>query len=279
MKRFWKALISAARQFDRNDGWAHSSHIALSLLLAIFPFCIFSLSLAGQLSTDLNTNDIVEFILGAWPDLVSAPIEREIDAVLASSDTAKLTASALLAIFFASNGVDAIRTSITDAYRETDPRPFWKTRLLCVVFVIGGGLLLCIAGVLTVALPLYFQFVEATAPSLYAQVFSSDAVRVIITIALLVFILIACHLWLPGVRRSLYSVMPGVSLTIVLWAVCAQGFAFYVKNYASYSVTYAGLAGVMAALVFMYLMAAIFIFGAEFNGELFNDTGDGASDH
>ncbi len=275
MKLLWKALVSAAVQFNQNNGWANSSHIALSLLLALFPFCIFSLSLAGQLSTNLNISDLVEFIFGAWPNHISEPIEREIAAVLNSSDTTKLTVSAVLAIFFASNGVDAIRAAITDAYCETDPRPFWKTRLLCLVFVICGGLLLVVAGVLMVALPLYFQFVEAAAPNVYAQVFSSDAVRVTITLALLLFLLIACHLWLPDVRRPLRAVMPGVSLTMVLWAICAQGFSFYLMNFGSYSVTYAGLAGIMAALVFMYLMAMVFIFGAEFNGELSREPADG----
>jgi membrane protein len=271
MKRIWKALISAAVRFDANDGWAHSSHIALSLLMALFPFCIFSLTLAGQLSAGLNTGDLVELVFGAWPEQVSEPIEREIVAVLAASDTTNLTLSGLLTIFFASNGVDAIRAAITDAYREMDPRPFWKTRMLCIIFVICGGVLLTIAGVLIVAVPLYFQFVEASSPNLFAQVFSSNAVRYTITVALLITLLIACHLWLPGVKRPLHAVMPGVSLTILMWAICAQGFSFYMKNFASYSVTYAGLAGVMAALVFMYLMAALFIFGAEFNGLLWSE--------
>lgn len=268
MKRFWKAFAAAAKRFDNNDGWAHSSHIALSLLLALFPFCIFSLFLASQLSAGLNTEVLIEFVFGTWPDQIAEPIVREIGNVLAASGSQNLTFSALLAIFFASNGVDAIRTAITEAYRENDPRPFWKTRMLCVVFVVCGGLVLSVAGVVAVALPLYFQFVEVAAPNVYMRVFSIDGVRVTITVALLLFVLIAFHLWLPGVRRPLRSLMPGVLLTIVLWAVCAQGFAYYIKNFESYSVTYAGLSGLMAALVFMYLMAALFIFGAEFNGQL-----------
>jgi membrane protein len=278
MKRFWKALASAALQFNRNDGWAHSSHIALSLLMALFPFCIFSLSLAGQLSSNLNSSDLVTFVFGAWPDQIAEPIEREIEAVLASSDTTKMTVSGLFAIFFASNGVDAIRTAITGAYRETDPRPFWKARLLCVVFVILGSGLLIVAGALTVALPLYFYFVEVAAPSVYARVFSSEIIRGGIIVALLIFLLVAFHMWLPGLKRPLRSVMPGVFLTLVSWIICAQGFSIYIKNFATYSVTYAGLAGTIAALVFMYLMAALFIFGAEFNGELYDDVADDVAD-
>ena len=50
--------------------------------------------------------------------------------------------------------------------------------------------------------------------------------------------------------------------------VAAQFFGYYITEFATYSVTYAGLASVMAALIFLYLMAALFILGAEFNGRL-----------
>ncbi|MGI9356608.1 MAG: YhjD/YihY/BrkB family envelope integrity protein, partial [Rhizobiaceae bacterium] len=102
--------------FERNDGWAYSSHISLSLLFAIFPFCIFSLALAGQISAQLNTNDVVEFVFGNWPDQISEPLRREAVAVLSSSNSRNLTLGALFAVFFASNGVDAVRRSMANAY-------------------------------------------------------------------------------------------------------------------------------------------------------------------
>lgn len=273
MKRFGLILLASVKKFDKNNGWADSSHIALSLLMALFPFCIFSLAVAVQLSSDISQSDLVEFVLGAWPDQLSEPIGHEIRAVLQTSGSASLTTSAVLAVIFASHGVDAIRTSITSAYNETDLRPYWKTRLQCIVFVILGALLLSAAGVLMIALPAYFEFISETSPRFYTEVFSSDPLRVTIALMLLLLFLVSCHLWLPGHRRSLSSVMPGVFLTIVLWIICAQGFAFYLKNFGFYSVTYAGFAGIMGSLVFMYFMAAIFIFGAEFNGQLAKDIG------
>lgn len=243
----------------------------MSLLLSLFPFSIFSLSLAGQISAQMDVRDISEFILGTWPDEFADPIEREILAVLEASDTTKLTISALLGVFFASNGVDAIRSAITGAYRETDPRPIWKTRLLCIVFVLIGSLVLVSAGLLTVLLPAYFNFLGDAAPVIYNQFFAIEPLRVTIAVGLLIFLLVACHLWLPGVKRGVAQVMPGVGFTILVWVLCAQGFAFYMSNFSSYSATYAGLAGVLGALVFMYLMAAIFILGAEFNAQLEED--------
>ncbi len=53
---FWAALI----RFDAEYGWSRSSHITLSMMLALFPFTIFALSL----SQDFSTLDIVGFIYG-----------------------------------------------------------------------------------------------------------------------------------------------------------------------------------------------------------------------
>jgi len=86
--------------------------------------------------------------------------------------------------------------------------------------------------------------------------------------SLIVAAVTASHIWLPVERRSVRQLWPGILVTLVLWAVAAQGFAIYVDRFASYSATYAGLAGAMSALMFLYLVAAILIFGAEFNGSL-----------
>ena len=60
-------------------------------------------------------------------------------------------------------------------------------------------------------------------------------------------------------------------VTLLLWWAAGTGFALYVSSFASYSATYAGLAGAMAALIFLYLNAAILILGAEINGVLQTD--------
>ena len=40
------------------------------------------------------------------------------------------------------------------------------------------------------------------------------------------------------------------------------------ETFATYSATYAGLVGIMTALIFLYLMGVVLIFGAEFNAAL-----------
>lgn len=263
-----RALWNATRRFDRKSGWVMSSHIAMSMMLALFPFILFVISLAGFLSQDVNTDDLVGLVFGAWPDEVAGPIVAEIEKVVSGSSSRLMTLGGVLAIYFASNGVDAVRVAMTLAYRDKDTRPFWRARLLSLGFVLVGGVLMLAAAMVEVALPLYFNFVAEAVPGSWSDWFTGDRLRLALTLGVPVLAVTACHLWLPGHRHRLRHIWPGVLLTLVLWGAAAQGFAIYIARFSSYGATYAGLAGAMAALIFMYLMAAILILGAEFNGAL-----------
>ncbi|PYG28008.1 YihY/virulence factor BrkB family protein [Pelagimonas varians] len=265
---YLRAFKDAIVRFDDKKGWQRSSHIALSMMFALFPFCIFVLALAGVSSSGLDSQKVINLVFGAWPDVFAAPIVKELSAVLHQSDGKTLTFSGLLAVFFASNGVDAIRVSITDAYREVDTRPFWKTRLLCISFVVaGGGILIAVAAFLF-AIPLYLDLLDATKMNLVPLGFRDWKTPWLGALVLLIIALVACHKWLPGVHRPVKDLLPGVLLTVLLWFLIAKIFETYLVHFSTYSVTYAGLAGIVATQLFMYLMAVIFVYGAEFNGRL-----------
>jgi membrane protein len=238
------------------------------MMLALFPFTIFALSLTRAVTQDYATEDIVEFIYGTWPDNIAEPIVKEVMAVLRDSNVGSMTIGGLLALFFASSGVDALRQALTSAYHDHDPRPLWKSRAVCVLFVLGGSAFLSVAAILTFAVPVYIDAVYGRLDISTENISSFGALRNTFSFVLLIFTVIACHLWLTGQRHTLKQVLPGVVLTMGLWMAAGKAFAYYVSGFSSYSITYAGLAGVMAALVFIYIMAIIFVFGGEFNGRL-----------
>jgi membrane protein len=81
--------------------------------------------------------------------------------------------------------------------------------------------------------------------------------------------LIIAHRVLPNKKMSLRQIAPGIALTYAAWMVFALAFSSYLGRFAlNYVSTYAGLASVMIAIVFLYALAAIFIFGGEFNAAL-----------
>ncbi|SLN09866.1 YihY/virulence factor BrkB family protein [Ruegeria meonggei] len=263
-----QALWVAVVRFDAKNGFVMSSHVAMSLMLALFPFVLFTVALAGSLSQDYVTNELIELIFGAWPKDVAGPIVAELRSVLAESSSGVITLGGLLAVFFASNGVLAVRKAMNQAYHDHDSWPFWKTRLLCLVLVIVGGVAIMIIAAVEVVLPVYTQLVSEKTDVNVSEWLSVDRLRWTFTVAVPAGVVVVAHLILPTGRHKLRQILPGVLLTLALWAAGGWGFSVYIAQFATYSATYAGLAGVMAALIFLYLCAAILILGAEYNGAL-----------
>ncbi|MEN8132488.1 MAG: YihY/virulence factor BrkB family protein [Pseudomonadota bacterium] len=265
LKRWLRPIKEALLHFDESDGWAMASHVAMSLMIAVFPFLIFAVSLTGLLGADGLSNEIVHLVFDYWPDAIAKPIVNEIKAVVATANKGFLTFGIVLAIIFASNGIEAIRVALNRAYGDSDEQPIWKQRLQSLIFVIVGAILILLISVLLVFLPIYFSFIEVDSLTVYNWLFHSETVRWFAAFGLLILLMFACHHWLPGRRRPIGRIWPGILMTLALWIVVATGFSLYLESFANYSATYAGLAGIMTALIFLYLMAAIFIFGAEYN--------------
>ncbi len=267
--RAWLGPVKGALlHFNESDGWAMASHVALSLMIAVFPFLIFAVSLASFLGTDTLSGHIVDLVFEYWPDAIAEPVVNEIEAVVTTANARFLTVGIALAIFFASNGVEAVRIALNRAYGEGDERPIWKQRLQSLTLVMAGAILLLFISVLLVFAPIYFSFIEVASPTFYHWFFRSEMMRWGTAFGLLILVVFACHHWLPRLRRPIGQIWPGILLTLVLWIVVGTGFSLYLESFANYSATYAGLAGIMTALIFLYLMAAILIFGAEYNSAL-----------
>jgi membrane protein len=71
----------------------------------------------------------------------------------------------------------------------------------------------------------------------------------------------------PNRAMKLRTVWPGAFLATALWLLATLGFAWYVRNIANYNVLYGSIGAVIVLLIWMYLLAAITLFGCEFNAE------------
>jgi membrane protein len=263
-----RVVIDVVTHFNDSDGWAMASHVALSLIMALFPFLIFATSLAGFLGYETQSGDIVDLVFETWPDDVATPIVREINAVLTARHPGFLSLGIGLAVFFASNGVEAVRTALSRAYRARENRSFFRLRLQSLLFVVCGAVLLFIVSFFLLFAPYFYSFAARSIPGLADYEVILLILRFMMSIGALMFAVFACHAWLPAGRRPISELWPGILATLVLWLTAAGLFAAYLRGFANYSATYAGLAGVMTALIFLYLMAVILILGGELNAAL-----------
>ncbi|OOG71666.1 hypothetical protein BLJAPNOD_01416 [Ensifer sp. M14] len=264
----WKVVFDALWHFSLDDGWAMASHVALSSLLAVFPFLIFGTALGSFLGADQFAETAVHLIFDAWPESIATPIANEIVQVLTIPRGGLLTVSVLAAAYFASNGVEALRVSLNRAYRVTESRYWYVTRLASLGFVIAGVLILAALSILLVAVPLALRYAGEWLPWLDGVLATVDNWSLPLALVVVTGGLLVSHLWLPDGHRKVVDVLPGIFLTLLCWTIGGYTFAYYLSTFATYVSTYAGLASIMIVLVFLYMVAAIFIIGAEINAAI-----------
>src|SRR5262249_48050324 len=164
MRRAFNTALDAYWRFLADDGWAIASHIALSALMAMFPFFILLTSLAGVFGSSELPDEVAKLMLATWPEEVALPIAREIHDVLTTTHTGALTIGAVFAIFFASSGVESLRIGLNRAYGVVETRHWILLRLESIAYVLVAAVGLLALGFLIVLGPLIFRTALRYAP-------------------------------------------------------------------------------------------------------------------
>lgn len=273
MPRPFRLLAKSFDRFIAHDGWAIASHIALSVLMSMFPFLILLTALAGLFGSEEIANEAAGLILEAWPREVAAPIAGEIRNVLTAVRGDALLIGSVLSLYFASSGVEALRIGLNRAYEAYEWRAWWLTRIESIGFVVASALAMIAFAFLIVLFPLgwrtFLRWVPAAAPVSGAVSVALGLSRIAVASAIIVAALIIAHRLLPAGRMSFRAILPGILFTLGCWMLGGFVFGAYLDSFAgAYVTTYAGLATAMIALVFLYLLSAIFLLGAELNGAI-----------
>jgi membrane protein len=269
VRKAFRIAVDAMYAFADDDGWALASHIALSALLALFPFLIVLTALAGFAGSKDVADNLATLLLDSWPQEVAGPLAREIHNVLGTTRGGVLTIGVVLSIYFAASGVDSLRIALNRAYNAKETRPWWLLKLESIAYVLVAAVALLALGFLIILAPLVFATWLKYAPWLAPLERQFTYLRYGITGIVIVIALVVAHKWLPAGKRTFRDIGPGLIVTLVLWLAGGVLFGRYLAEFANNYVTmYAGLASAMIALVFLYWIAAMFIYGGELNAAI-----------
>ncbi|MEP1442225.1 MAG: YihY/virulence factor BrkB family protein [Hyphomicrobiales bacterium] len=265
MPHFLKTLWRAMQKFNDDGGTAIASNVALSLLLSLFPFLMLVASLLRIWGDTALVDEVFNLVLGYWPADAARPLAEQIKIIVNQRAVEFFSVSTFIGLFLATNGIESARDGLNRAYKITENRPFLWRRLQSVLFVISGAFGLIIAAIILIGTPIIWAFLIERMTFLENFSFTVGLVKYAVAISVLILTLVAFHQFLPNGRRPLREMAPGIALTIIGMIGGSHLFAIYLQTIANYTALYAGLAGTMIAIVYLYAISALILFGAEFN--------------
>ena len=213
--------------------------------------------------------EAVKLVFAEWPDVVARPIAQEVSNVLTAPRGGLVTLGAVFASYFASSAVEALRVGLNRAYGLIEIRPWWLLRLQSLGLVLIGSIALLAIAFLVVLGPLIMSTLESFAPWVSHVREVLNFARIAIASTMLVMSLFMAHLILPAHRPRFLDLLPGVALTFITSIAFSEAFGFYLSEFVrNYISMYAGLASAMIALVYLYWVALLFVFGGELNASI-----------
>lgn len=260
-----RPLLEAIYRLYENSGFAMAGAVAFSLIVSLFPFCIFLGAVASVFGGRELAAQAVEQLFAVMPKGVAEALAPQVQQIMGESRVGLLTISGLIALFFATSANETLRTALNGAYRVTETRPYIQCLSLSTFFVFLSAIAMLIITWVLVVGPNIIQLVKIPVlGSLLESGWHAGAIRYLLAAAAFGIYLLALHLWLAGGSRTLGDVWPGILLSIVLMLALAGLYSRYLQ-FSDYTQFYAGLSQIMVALIFFQAVAVVILLGAELN--------------
>ena len=260
----WEAVVNLIR----HEGLELSGYMSFMSILALFPFLIFVVAIAGFIGQAEGAGKFINLAFQFLPPEVASVLGPTISNIVSHPRGDLLTFGILFAIWSASSGVEALRLLLNRCYAVPETRSVFLLRLQSVVLVVLSAIAIAIMSLAIVLAPVIERILVHYHVEMLMDRNAWFRIRYGAVIPTTMIVLIALHLFLPNRPPRFSEIWPGTLITAVLWITGAAAFSIYVDNLTSYNVTYGGLGGIVLSLLFFYVAAIIFGFGAEMNAAI-----------
>lgn len=238
-------------EFVRNDDLTYASSIGYYALLSLFPFFLIGFSVLGSVAADpADRASVLAVVMKYFPQQLEF-VEAQLDALVRSR--VQLGVGGTLVMAWAAMGVfGALTSAVNHAWRVERPPSFLKHKLISLVLLVAAALMLLAAFLVVSAATIFSGFAVLRSVAVRAAAF-------LIPILLIGLV----FSFVPNATVRLRDVWMGSVLTGLLWHAAFAGFSWYARDLSQYRVVHGSIAAVVVFLVWVYLSAAILMFGAE----------------
>ncbi len=252
-----------------NDGFIHAGNLAYLAMLSIFPFFILGAAVFSAIGEESERAATINAVLFALPPVVGNVIEPVARDVIQARSGWLLWAGALVALWTVGSLVETIRDILRRAYGTEATKAFWKYRLFSTGVILGAVLLLMLSLMAQFLIGTAQEVIEAYFPQLVDRVADLRLSRIVPTLGLFGSLYLIFYTLTPSnYRRHRYPKWPGVLFTTLWWILVTTAMPAVLSRFFTYNLTYGGLAGVMIALFFFWLVGLGVVIGAELNAAL-----------
>ena len=252
-------------KIKREDSIAYAYQLTYGLLLSIFPFLIFIMTLIAYLG--LDTSYVLNLLRTSFPEDIYKLVSGPVVDLVQNQRGGLLSASVFAAVYTSSGGFRAFMKGMNKSMGFKNNRGIVYKYVISIVWVIllATTILLALVGIvfgkqILGLITSYFPHFPAAG--------LIEVLRIIVPVALLFGILSLAYMFIPIRNIRFKYAFPGAVFSTLRWITVTFLFQFYINNFANYSRFYGTLGAVIGLLLWLSLTSIIMILGSSLNSYL-----------
>ena len=244
--------------------------IAYTFFLALIPFIMFLFTLIPFVTGEHYQIYLLDLLQEVIPSNIYVMVKNTVVEIISRPHQGLLSAGFFMAIYFATNGVDAIIEGFNQSYHTTVRRPWWKQK------VVAFGLMLILSVFIFISFSLLgfgeFSIRLLTEKHLLTSGVSIYSLQLLRWLIILFATLLSTSLLYyfgqlktrgADARYRFFSA--GSILSTGLFIVGGVVIKLYFENFSRYNILYGSIGSLIILLVWIYYNAFIILIGFELN--------------
>lgn len=252
----------------RTRAFTMAAAMSYYFLLALLPLLIFFSALLGYLPIPNLFDQLLDILAIIVPPQAMHMVERLLAGLLAPRRVGLISFGFLGYLWTASGGFSALIDALNVAYDVENTRPWWRDRLQALLLTVTTGLFVLVALLMIITGPHFGHLLTELfpVPRIFADMW--PAFR-IVTIFVLFVVAIELQYYLgPNHKQRFMSTFPGALVAVGGIFLSSAGMTYYFAHFANYNKMYGAMGAVIVLMVWFYVIALLFVSGAELNAEM-----------
>lgn len=269
---WWAILKRTVQQAGEDRLLTEAAGVTFYTLLALFPAIAALVSLYGLVAEPETVRQHVAALAGVVPGGGMELIEEQVRRVTSQPSGALglgAIAGLLLSLWSANQATKAMFGALNVIYEEKETRGFLRFTLTTLAFTLGGLVFAILVMLAVVVLPVALGFIGLGNVAEWVLRLG----RWPLLVALVALVLAVLYRFGPDREEARWRwVSWGSAVASLVWLAASLGFSWYVQNFGSYNETYGSLGAVVGFMTWIWISAAVVLFGAELNAEMEHQT-------
>lgn len=267
-----KLNIEYIRDFFKNSNYneinSKAAEMSFYLLLSIFPFLIFTISIIVYIPT-FHLNKSILIIKNVIPESAFNIILSIINSAIENKSLGFLILSFIFTLWTSSRGIRSLIRWMNKSYNVKETRSFFNICIISFIFTVSILVLIFSSIILLIYGELigYFIFNLIGLNSIFIYIW--NILRYMVGVSTLIIILINLYKYTPNKKIKIEEVIPGSIVATLVWLFISFFYSYYTNNYSNYEIIYGSIGGIIVLITWLYLSSWSILIGLEINVRLY----------